>query len=135
MCLALQLVLLGWFFLDMVGVRIGGRDLVTRSWRDDGVFFLIYAVAITVFVTRERVGKWLVATWLLLWFAVEFMVHEWHAIFGGGQGVARYFATTIHWTTGTTRYYPDVYHTVLHVLIVAAVVSTITFFVQTRRPI
>lgn len=37
-----NLLLLVWFFLDMVGVSFDGKVLVTRSWQEDGIFFLLY---------------------------------------------------------------------------------------------
>ena len=39
-CMIVQFVLLCWFFLDMTGVYLGDACLVTRSYKDDGIFFL-----------------------------------------------------------------------------------------------
>lgn len=38
-CMVFQIVLLVWFFLDMIGVYFDGKCLVTRSYTDDGIFF------------------------------------------------------------------------------------------------
>jgi hypothetical protein len=42
-----------WFFLDMVGVCFGEQYLVTRSYRDDGLFFIIFCVSFLLFVYKE----------------------------------------------------------------------------------
>ena len=41
-CIISQVVLLIWFFLDMTGLYFGDKCLVTTSYKDDGLFFLIY---------------------------------------------------------------------------------------------
>ncbi len=63
-----NLCLLLWFFLDMVGMNIGGNVLVTRSFRDDGIFFLIYLVLFISYIVKERTGKYLLTGWLFMWF-------------------------------------------------------------------
>ncbi len=37
-----QMVLLLWFFLDMIGFNLGNKCLVTRSYKEDGTIFLGY---------------------------------------------------------------------------------------------
>ena len=43
-CIIPQILLLFWFFLDMTGIYFRNTYLVTRSYKDDGIFFLIYFV-------------------------------------------------------------------------------------------
>ena len=131
-CIILQSLLLVWFFLDMTGMTIGGRCLVTRSYQDDGIFFLIYLAAFLLFLFWNRIGRWAVAGFSTLWFVTQFICHEWYTIFNGGfmgslQGKIDYFADTIHWITAEGRYIPDLYHTILHVLILSVVISTFIF--------
>ena len=40
-CIVAQIVLLLWFFLDMTGLYFGNKCLVTRSYKEDGICFLI----------------------------------------------------------------------------------------------
>lgn len=40
------LVLLIWFFLDMIGVKFGDKYLVSQSFSEDGVFFIIYTILV-----------------------------------------------------------------------------------------
>ena len=49
-CIAFQIILLVWFFLDMIGVYFGDKCLVTQSYKEDGLFFLIYLTAIILFI-------------------------------------------------------------------------------------
>ena len=43
-------LLLAWFFLDMTGVYFKECYLVTRSYKEDGIFFLIYLVCVLLFI-------------------------------------------------------------------------------------
>ena len=83
-CMIAQVVLLLWFFLDMTGLYFGDKCLVTRSYKEDGIFFLIYLAALILFFTKEKLGKWLVIGWMSMWFVIQFMCHEWYSIFNGG---------------------------------------------------
>ena len=131
-CIVLQVLLLVWFFLDMTGMTIGGQCLVTRSYQEDGIFFLIYLVAFVLFLFWKQIGRWIMACYTSLWFVTQFICHEWYTIFNGGfmgslQGKIDYFADTIHWITVDGKYIPDLYHTILHVLILSVAVSTFIF--------
>lgn len=131
-CIAFQLILLAWFFLDMTGLSVGNKCLVTRSYKEDGIFFVIYLFTFLLFLLKEKIGKWLVTGWLAMWFITQFLSHEWYTIFGSGfmgsvEGKINYFSDTIHWITFNGRYFPDVYHTVLHLLILSAFISTVVY--------
>ena len=53
-CIITQTLLLLWLFLDMTGVYFSNSYLVTRSYKDDGLFFLIYLVAMILFSFKEN---------------------------------------------------------------------------------
>ena len=59
-CSIAQIILLLWFFLDMTGLYFGENCLVTRSYKEDGILFLIYLVTMILFFVKEKIGKWLV---------------------------------------------------------------------------
>ena len=112
-CMIAQVVLLLWFFLDMTGLYFGDKCLVTRSYKEDGIFFLIYLAALILFFTKEKLGKWLVIGWMSMWFVIQFMCHEWYSIFNGGfmgtlEGKIEFFSGTIQWLQIEGRYVPDV---------------------------
>lgn len=138
-CIIAQFILLIWFFLDMVGVYFGDKCLVTRSYKEDGIFFLIYLVAVILFIAKENIGKWFSLGFLTMWFGIQFICHEWYTIFNDGfmgtlGGKIEYFSGTMHWLKIEGRYIPDIYHTILHILILYALVSIIIYTVKTKTP-
>lgn len=38
-CIIVQTILLLWFFLDMIGLKLGDKIFVTKSYKEDGIFF------------------------------------------------------------------------------------------------
>ena len=135
-CIAFQIILLVWFFLDMIGVYFGDKCLVTQSYTEDGVFFLIYLTAIILFIIKDQIGKWIVAVWTSIWFVIQFLCHEWYTIFNGGimgslEGKIKYFSETVQWIKIEGKYIPDIYHTVLHILILLVIITTFMFIKKT----
>ena len=72
-CMIPLIALLIWFFLDMTGLYFGENCLVTTSYKDDGIFFIIYFVIFLIFIFKEKIGKWLTAGWLSIWFLTQFL--------------------------------------------------------------
>lgn len=110
-CIIAQLILLIWFLLDMVGVYFGDKCLVTRSYKDDGMFFLIYLLAVILFIKKENIGKWFAIGWMTMWFIIQFMCHEWYTIFNDGfmgdlEGKIEYFSGTMQWLAVEGKYIP-----------------------------
>ena len=132
-CVVANLILLAWFSLDMIGVPMGERYLVTRSYKEDGVFYLCYLIALLFFFFREQVGRYILSAWLFLWLVAQLFSHEWLTLFGGGEGMIRHFQDAIHWVESSTRYIPDVYHTILHLLLMAAYIVTLRYTFLRRR--
>lgn len=118
-----QIVLFIWFALDMVGIKIGGKWLVTRSFQDDGIFLLIYFFTMIIFVMKRKIGKYVSIVWLSLWLVTQLLAHEFYTVFnwgimGDSKSKIKYFSETIKLISSTERYYPDLYHLILHLLIV-----------------
>ena len=137
-CIVVQIALLLWFFLDMTGLYFGDKCLVTRSYKEDGIFFIIYLVTIIVFLIKENIGKWLVIVWTSMWLVIQFMCHEWYTIFGSGfmgtlEGKIECFSGTIQWLQIDGKYIPDVYHTILHILIIFALTVTIIYTAKSNK--
>ncbi len=68
-------ILLIWFFLDMTGLYFEDTYLVTQSFKDDWIFFVIYLVCFLIFIIKEKIGKYLLYAWLLMWFVTQFICH------------------------------------------------------------
>lgn len=137
-CIVVQIALLLWFFLDMTGLYFGDKCLVTRSYKEDGIFFIVYLFTIIVFLIKENVGKWLVIGWTSMWLVIQFMCHEWYTIFGSGfmgtlEGKIEYFSGTIQWLQIDGKYIPDVYHTILHILILCVLTLTFIYVKRNKR--
>ncbi len=128
-----QIILLLWFFLDMIGVYFDDAYLVTRSYKDDGVFFLIYLTAVVLFIIKEKIGKWAVTGWSVIWFIAQFSSHEYVTLSGNGhENMSRYFEGSLKWLDIDGVYVPDVYHTVLHILILVVVIYGIAYILHER---
>ena len=54
-CMIPLTALLIWFFLDMTGLYFGENCLVTTSYKDDGIFFIIYFVIFLIFIFKEKI--------------------------------------------------------------------------------
>ena len=137
-CIVFQIILLVWFFLDMIGVYFGDSYLVTRSYQDEGAFFLIYLATVLLFIFKEKIGKWAVAVFSSIWFITQFLSHEWYTIFGAGvmgtvEGKIKYFSNALKWLEIDGRYIPDVYHTVLHLLILTVLITTTVYICNSRK--
>jgi hypothetical protein len=124
-CFVLNLCLLLWFFLDMTGMSINGHILVTRSFREDGIFFLIFLVLFIWYIFKDRIGKYFLTGWLFMWFLTQFLSHWYFTIFGPSEGKMNYFADTIKLVSASSVYIPDLYHIILHILILASLISLI----------
>lgn len=129
-----QIILLIWFFLDMTGVYFDAGYLVTRSYKDDGVFFLIYLTTVILFIVKEKIGKWAVTVWSVIWFAAQFASHELVTLTGNGyENKSRYFEGSLKWLDIDGVYVPDVYHTVLHILLLVVVIGGTVYCLSGSR--
>ncbi len=122
-----------WFFLDMVGIYFGNKYLVTRSWREDGIYLVIFVGALLIYIFKEQLGKYILIVWLSMWLVTQFFSHEWFTIAGNGQKKIEYFNNALKWTECEIRYIPDIYHTILHILILTALITTILYTIKLRK--
>lgn len=131
-CIISNIVLLCWYLLAMFGVYFGNNYLVTRSYKEEWVFMIIPMIAFIIFLYKEKIGKYILIVWLLLWFVTQFLSHEWYTIFGNGfmgntEEKINYFKDAIKFFNSNTVYIPDAYHIILHILIIIALVTTIIY--------
>ena len=85
-------------------------------------------ITVILFLTKENIGKYIVIGLMSMWLVIQLMCHEWYTIFNSGfmgslDGKIKYFSETIHWIDVEGKYIPDVYHTILHILILCTSVS------------
>lgn len=125
-------ILLIWFFLDMIGVAFDNRLLVSRSWQEDGIFFVVFIVAFLCFILKEKIGKHILSSWLFIWFASQVYFHWYFTIFGPWEGKIKYFRDTVKLIPSKIVYIPDLYHIVLHMLILVSLASTMIYSIKTK---
>lgn len=123
-------MLLIWYFLSMTGLKIGSKYLVESAFKDELIFMIIPAVTLLLFVFFKKVGKYVHLIWLVMWFATQILSHEWYTIFGRGfmgdvEGKINYFHNCIQLVNCQGRYVPDLYHIILHILILLSMISII----------
>lgn len=116
-----------WFFLDMIGVAFNDQVLVTQSWKEDGLFFLIFLVSLLLYIFKEKVGMYILSFWLIMWFIIQFYFHWYYTIFGPWEGKNNYFSNTIKLINTSEIYVPDLYHIVLHILLLFSLISTLSY--------
>lgn len=120
-------LLMLWFLLDITGLTLGGKTLVTQAYKEDGIFFLIFLGAFVWYLIKDKVGKYVLSSWLFIWFVGQFASHWYFTIFGPWEGKKRFFADTIPFIVTEVVYIPDLYHVILHILILAAFISTVIY--------
>ena len=90
---------------------------------------VLFTIGIGIFLLWEPVGKWILLSELALWLVAQFFSHEYFTIFCVSdrklKGYNECFAGTVKlFTVSETRLIPDLYHIVLHLLILADLVLT-----------
>ena len=121
-----QLALWVWFLGCTVTWRIGKHLLVEGMGVKSAEFAVLclYSLGLVAFHCFPPAGKWVLFGILLLWFAVQFMCHWYFTIFGASEaklkGYNECFKGTVRiFPESETRLVPDLYHIVLHLLILA----------------
>ena len=90
---------------------------------------VLFTIGIGCFLLWEPMGKWVLLVELALWLVEQFFCHEYFTIFGSSskklKGYNACFEGTVKlFPVSETRLIPDLYHIVLHLLILADLVLT-----------
>ena len=90
---------------------------------------VLFTLGIGSFLLWEPIGKWVLFVELALWLIEQFFCHEYFTIFGSSskklKGYNECFEGTVKlFPVSETRLIPDLYHIVLHLLILADLVLT-----------
>ena len=113
-----------WFLGCTVTYRIGKHLLVEGMGLKSAEFVMLclYSLALIAFHCFQPAGKWILFGVLTFWFIVQFMCHWYFTIFGASerklQGYNECFKDSIRFfPMSEKRLIPDLYHIVLHILI------------------
>lgn len=124
-----QAVLWIWFLGCTVTYRIGKKLLVEGVGLKSAEFAVIclYSLGIIASHCFQPFGKWILFGILVLWFIVQFMCHWYFTIFGASerklQGYNDCFRDSIRFfPMSDKRLIPDLYHIVLHILILINII-------------
>lgn len=127
--LAFSGILLLWFTFDITGLKIGDTKIVTSAFVDepiDFVFYLVFIASIVCFILNDKIGKYMLSIFLLLWATFQFTIY-----FKTGDSIAAYnkqFVDTHRIIAASNdTLIKDTYHIFLDILILFALISAIAF--------
>lgn len=127
-----QAVLFAWFFGCICTYKIRGRVLVDGMGIKSAEFFMLclYALSVALFWIVPKIGKWALFAVLLFWITIQFFCHWYYTVFGVSEkkltGYNQCFRNTIRiFPASGMRLVPDLYHIVLHALIIANICLTL----------
>ena len=127
--LILELLLALWFFGCICTYKVGSYTLVDGEGvkSPEFVMFLLYSVGIVLSIVYPKIGFWWLLVVLVFWFVIQFFCHWYYTIFGVSEkklkGYNECFGHTIHIIPSSDkRLIPDLYHIILHILILVNIV-------------
>ena len=125
----MQALLWIWFLGCTITYRIGKHLLVDGMGIKSAEFIMLclYSIGLVSYHIFLSAGKWILLTILLLWFIVQFLCHWYYTIFGSSEkklrGYNECFRDTIRiFPMSEVRLVPDLYHIILHILILANII-------------
>jgi len=71
--------------------------------------------------------------WLFMWLLTQFFSHWYYTIFGPSEGKINYFADTIKLIPSSNTYIPDLYHIILHVLILVSLMCVLSNLIFSKK--
>lgn len=128
----IQIVLWICFFGCITTYRVGKCLLVEGMGIKSAEFIMLclYSIGLFSYYMFQPVGKWILLVILVFWFVVQFFCHWYYTIFGASEkklkGYNDCFRNTIHiFPISEKRLVPDLYHMILHILILVNILFCI----------
>ena len=128
--LILQLVLWIWFFGCITTYRIGKKLLVEGMGIKSAEFVMLclYSLGLIAYYLLAPAGRWILFGILVFWFVVQFFCHWYYTLFGASEkklaGYNDCFRDTVRlFPMSEERLVPDLYHIVLHLLILLNILA------------
>ena len=126
----LQLILWLWFLGCVITWRFGKVLLVEGMGIKSAEFvmFCLYSAGVLSFWLFVPAGRWILLAVLVLWLTIQFFCHWYYTIFGASEkklaGYNDCFRDTVRlFPMREDRLIPDLYHIVLHILILANIIG------------
>ena len=125
----IQVALWIWFLGCITTYRIGTCLLVEGVGIRSAEFIMLclFSVGLVSYHFFQSAGKWILLIILVLWLIVQFFCHWYYTIFGASEtklkGYNNCFRDTIRlFPMSEKRLVPDLYHIILHVLILLNII-------------
>ena len=122
-----------WFLGCVITYRIGTRLLVEGMGVKSAEFAMLclYSLGLVAFHCFPPAGKWVLFGVLALWLTAQFFCHWYYTIFGASErklaGYNDCFRDTVRlFPMSETRLVPDLYHILLHILILVNLILCLT---------
>lgn len=136
----LLIALLFWFTLDITGFSLGKFYLVESPGilSADAFWWIIFVACSILFFLKEKQGKYVLSIFLAAWAIIQYFSHWNYTIFGATEiklkGYNEYFVNTYHIIPASDNILiPDLYHIILHILIISLFVLTIIYIWKRRN--
>ncbi len=125
----LQVLLLLYFLGCIVTYKIGNRILVegVGIHSPEFIMFLLYGTGVCIHIVNKSIGRGYIFIVLCIWFLIQFSCHWYYTIFGVSdkklKGYNECFKNTIRlFPMSEKRLIPDLYHILLHILILINII-------------
>lgn len=122
--LSAQALLWIWFLGCTTTWRFGKVLLVEGMGIKSAEFTMLclYSIGLVAHYSFQPKGKWILFVILALWFVIQFFCHWYFTIFGASEGKLKGYNECFKGTArlipmSENRLIPDLYHIVLHILI------------------
>ena len=118
-----------WFLGCVTTYRIGKHLLVEGMGIKSAEFVMLclYSIGLILYHCIQPAGRWILLALLVLWFIVQFFCHWYYTIFDASEqklkGYNKCFRDAVRlFPMSEKRLIPDLYHIVLHVLILVNII-------------
>ena len=125
----LQAALWIWFLGCTISYKFGKHTLVDGMGVKSAEFVMLclYSIGLILYYMLQPAGKWILLAILVFWLVVQFFCHWYYTIFGVSEnklkGYNDCFRNTIRiFPMSETKLVPDLYHIVLHTLILLNII-------------
>ena len=125
----LQAALWIWFLGCTITYKFGKYTLVEGMGVKSAEFVMLclYSIGLILYYILQSAGKWILLAILIFWLVVQFFCHWYYTIFGVSEnklkGYNDCFRNTIRiFPMSETKLVPDLYHIVLHTLILLNII-------------
>ena len=125
----LQAALWIWFLGCTTTYKFGKYTLVEGMGVKSAEFIMLclYSMGLILYYIIQPAGKWILLAILIFWLVVQFFCHWYYTIFGASESKLKgyndcFYNTVRIFPMSKTRLVPDLYHIVLHTLILLNII-------------